>query len=177
MRRLNVVWVVIAPGRSHTLGLDVVGNNVLAVGKRQVTDSAVSLLREDFLGEQFLQFCRGAKFPIASGMIRVVDALDAHCQSSGLGRFLATAAEAGVVDGTVLVSVKLHGSAFVCFRGCCAMLCRWGVLLCFGRGIEMRSRPNKYDVNERLASLFLANGTQRATSRREATGRELRCST
>ncbi len=58
MRSLNVVWVVIAPCRSHTLGLDVVGDNLIAVGKRLVTDSAVSLLREDFLGEQFLQFCR-----------------------------------------------------------------------------------------------------------------------
>jgi hypothetical protein len=28
MRRLNVVWVVIAPGRSHTLGLDVVGDRM-----------------------------------------------------------------------------------------------------------------------------------------------------
>ena len=58
MRRLNVVWVVIAPCRPHTLGLDVVGDNVLAVGKRQVTDSAVSSLRSDFLGEYFPQFCR-----------------------------------------------------------------------------------------------------------------------
>ena len=58
MRCLNVVWVVIAPRRSHTLGLDVIGDNVLAVGKRQVTDSAVSFLRDDFLGEHFPQFCR-----------------------------------------------------------------------------------------------------------------------
>ena len=56
MRRLNVVWVVIAPCRSHTLGLDVVGHNVLAVDKWQVTDSAVSLLRRDFLGKHFPQF-------------------------------------------------------------------------------------------------------------------------
>ncbi len=58
MRRLNVVWVVIAPCGSHTFGLDVVGDDVLAVGKRQVTDSAVSLLRRDFLGEHSPQFCR-----------------------------------------------------------------------------------------------------------------------
>ena len=58
MRRLNIIWVVIAPGRSHTLGLDVVGDDVLAVGKRQVTDSAVSLLCRDFLGEHFPQFSR-----------------------------------------------------------------------------------------------------------------------
>jgi len=58
MRRLNIVWVVIAPCRSHTLGLDVVGDNVLAVGKRQVTDSAVSSLRRDFLGEHLPQFSR-----------------------------------------------------------------------------------------------------------------------
>jgi hypothetical protein len=56
MRRLNVVWVVIAPCRSHTLGLDVVGDHILAVGKRPVTDSAVSLLRRDFLSEHFTQF-------------------------------------------------------------------------------------------------------------------------
>ena len=58
MRRLNVVGVVIAPRRSHTLGLDVVGDHVLALGKRQVTDSAVSFLRRYFLGEHFPQFCR-----------------------------------------------------------------------------------------------------------------------
>jgi hypothetical protein len=33
-------------------------------------------------------------------MIRVVDALDAHCQASCLGQLLAAAAETGVVDGT-----------------------------------------------------------------------------
>jgi hypothetical protein len=46
-------------------------------------------------------------------MIRVVDAFDARCQASGLGRFLAAAAETGVVYGTILVSVKFHGSALV----------------------------------------------------------------
>ena len=56
MRRLDVVWVVIAPCRSHTLGLNVVGDDVLAVDKRQVADPAVSLLRRDFLGEHFPQF-------------------------------------------------------------------------------------------------------------------------
>ncbi len=56
VRRLNVVWVVIAPCRSHAFGLNVVGDNVVAVGKRQVTDSAVSMLRRDFLGEHFPQF-------------------------------------------------------------------------------------------------------------------------
>jgi hypothetical protein len=34
----------------------VVGDDVLAVGKRQVTDPAVSLLRRDLLGEHFPQF-------------------------------------------------------------------------------------------------------------------------
>ena len=56
MRRLNVVRVVVAPCRSHTLGLDVVGDHVITVRKRQVTDSAVSLLRRDFLGEHLPQF-------------------------------------------------------------------------------------------------------------------------
>jgi hypothetical protein len=46
-------------------------------------------------------------------MIRVVDSLDAHCHASGFGRFLAAAAETGVVDGTILVSMKFHGGALV----------------------------------------------------------------
>ena len=41
-------------------------------------------------------------------MIRVVDSLDTYCQASGLGRFLAAAAETGVMDGTILVSMKFH---------------------------------------------------------------------
>jgi hypothetical protein len=53
-------------------------------------------------------------------MIRVVDTLDAHRQASGLGRFLTAAAETGVVNGTILVSVKFHGNTLVCFCGCCA---------------------------------------------------------
>jgi hypothetical protein len=51
-------------------------------------------------------------------MIWVVDALDAHCQASGLGRFFAAAAETGVMDGTVLVTLKFHGSALVCLGAC-----------------------------------------------------------
>jgi hypothetical protein len=61
-------------------------------------------------------------------MIRVVDALDAHCVASSLGRFLAAAAETGVVDGANLVSVKFHGSCLHVFEF--ALRCRWGVLLC-----------------------------------------------
>jgi hypothetical protein len=45
-------------------------------------------------------------------MIRVVDALDSYCQASSLERLLAAATETGVVDGTILVSAKFHGSAF-----------------------------------------------------------------
>lgn len=58
MRRLDVVGMVIAPRSAHALGLDVIGDDVIAVRKRQVADSAVSLLRRDFLGEHFPQFCR-----------------------------------------------------------------------------------------------------------------------
>jgi hypothetical protein len=74
MRRLNVVWVVIAPCPSYALGLDVIGDDVIAVRKRKVTDSAVSSLRRDFLGEHFPQFSRRAKFWRAfaySGPVRV----------------------------------------------------------------------------------------------------------
>ena len=46
-------------------------------------------------------------------MIRVIDAFDSHCQASGLGRFFAAAAEMGVVDRTILISMKLHISTLV----------------------------------------------------------------
>jgi hypothetical protein len=58
-------------------------------------------------------------------MIRVVDTLDDHRQASGLGRFHTAAAETGVVNGTILDSVKFHGNTLVCFCGCCELLCRW----------------------------------------------------
>ena len=76
-------------------------------------------------------------------MIRVVDTLDAHCQASGLQCFFAAAAETGVVDGTTLVSVKFHGSALVCFRAYCALLCRSGVLLCSAsvKGLKCGAGP------------------------------------
>jgi hypothetical protein len=43
-----------------------------------------------------------------------------------------------VVDGTILVSVKFHGSALVCFCGCYALLCRRGVLLCSASVKELK---------------------------------------
>ena len=66
MRRLNVVWVVIAPCRSHTLWLDVVGDNVLAVGKRQVTDSAVSFCAVIFWVSTFRNSAgeRSSRYPL-----------------------------------------------------------------------------------------------------------------
>jgi hypothetical protein len=48
-----------------------------------------------------------------------------------------------VMDGTILVSVKLHGSALVCFSGCCALPVGCFALFCFVQGIEMRSRPRR----------------------------------
>ena len=56
MDGLNIVRAVVSPGTSHAFGLDVVGNDFLAVSEALVTDSAVSLLRRDFLGEHFPQF-------------------------------------------------------------------------------------------------------------------------
>jgi hypothetical protein len=87
-------------------------------------------------------------------MIRVVDALDAHCQASGLGRFLAAATETGVVDGTILVSVKFHGSAFVCIRDCCA-----GGVFCVvadsAEGLKCGGQDAAAELNRMRASMQL----------------------
>jgi hypothetical protein len=130
MRRLNVVWMVIAPRRAHAFGLDVVGNDFLAVSEGLVTDPAVPFLSGDLLGEEFPQFRGRTQFPVSSGMIWVFDSLDACGWPAGLECFRAAATDAGVMNGTTLVSVKFHGNALVCIRGCCALLCQWGVLLC-----------------------------------------------
>lgn len=56
MRCLDVVWMVIAPSRSHTFGLDVVGNDLVAIGEGLVADPAVPFLSGDLLGEELPKF-------------------------------------------------------------------------------------------------------------------------
>ena len=108
MRRLDVVWMVIAPWRSHAFRLDVIRDHIMAIDKRLMADSADSFLFGDLPGEEFSEFCWGTKLPVSSRMIWVVDALDAPCLFSCSNPSLAPATDAGVVDGADLVSMKFH---------------------------------------------------------------------
>lgn len=77
MGRLNVVGMIVSPGGSHALRLDVVRDDIVTIGERLVADSAFSILFHDFPAEQPLHFSGRADFPVTSGVIRVFDALNA----------------------------------------------------------------------------------------------------
>jgi hypothetical protein len=94
MCRLNIVRVVISPGRSHAFGLPVVGDNIPAVGKRLFTDSAFPILLVDFPFQQFAHLCRRAEFAITPGVVRIFDALNGKLDSAFLPSLLPAAAEA-----------------------------------------------------------------------------------
>jgi hypothetical protein len=83
---------------------------------------------------------------------------------AGLGCCFAAAAETGVVDGTILVSVKFHGGALVRFRGCCpggrmeridelaGFLGGWLARLCYVKTIEQHrtAQAGKLWIQERF---------------------------
>jgi hypothetical protein len=104
MCRLNVVRMLISPGRSHTFGLPVVGDNIPAVGKRLVTDCALPVLLVDFLFQQFAHLCRRAEFAISPRVVRIFDALNGKPDSAFLPSLLPAAAEARSVEWAVLIS-------------------------------------------------------------------------
>ena len=108
MSRLNIVRMIISPRGSHAPGLNVVGDDLVAIGERLVADSAFSVLLDNFPGEQPLHFRRRTQFAVAPRVICIFYALDAGSEMMAVGRIFATAAEAGVVDRTGLVSMKFH---------------------------------------------------------------------
>jgi len=91
---LNVVRMVVSPGRSHSFGLPVVGDNIPAVGKRLVADSAFPALLGDFPFQQFPHLCRRAELAVSPGVVRIFNALNGKPDSAFLPSLLPAAAKA-----------------------------------------------------------------------------------
>jgi len=70
--------VIVAPGAAHTAGTDVVGNDVTVVSELPFANAADAVLGNDLPVEQLAHFRIRAEFPVASGMMWIVDAADTH---------------------------------------------------------------------------------------------------
>ncbi|HEX5425162.1 MAG TPA: hypothetical protein VFW94_16565 [Candidatus Acidoferrales bacterium] len=75
---LNVVRVIVAPGAVHAAGTDVLGNDVALIGELLFANAADAVLGNDLPVEQLAHFRIRAEFPVASGMMWIVDAADTH---------------------------------------------------------------------------------------------------
>jgi len=58
MGRLDVLGAVVSPSPSHSFGLDMVGHNLAILGKRRLTDCALSVLLDDLSVQQLPHVCR-----------------------------------------------------------------------------------------------------------------------
>ena len=87
-----------------------VGDHVAVIGELLFADAADAVLRDDFPVEQLAHLPVRAEFPVSAGVLRIVDAPDAHLVlTSSLWDCLPATAEEGAVYGTELVSAESHG--------------------------------------------------------------------
>jgi hypothetical protein len=75
MQSLDVVRMIVASCRSHSSWLDVVGDDLAAVGKGFVADCALSALLGDLPIEQLPHLRRRPKFAVSPGMRWIFDPL------------------------------------------------------------------------------------------------------
>ncbi len=64
MSRLDIVWVVVSPGPSHSFGIFVVWHNVVVVRELTAADRAYSVLFGHFPLQKLPHFSRRPEFPI-----------------------------------------------------------------------------------------------------------------
>ena len=78
MDSLNVFGMIVPPRSSHTTGKNVVGHHVAVLGEPLLAESAESILLGDLPVEELPHFAIGTKFPVSSGVMRVLNAPNAH---------------------------------------------------------------------------------------------------
>lgn len=64
MRRPDILWVIVSPCPSHTLGIFVVRNDVVVIREFFVADCAFPVLLHDLSVQQLPYFCWRPEFPI-----------------------------------------------------------------------------------------------------------------
>jgi hypothetical protein len=118
MDSLDVFRMVVSPCSSHTTGIDVVGDDVAVVGERFLAEGAYAILGDDLPVEELPHLAVGAKFPVSSGMLRVLDPADAHPTLALCSwDLLSSAADVGAVDRAELILAESHGCLLIGFGG------------------------------------------------------------
>jgi hypothetical protein len=106
---LNVVGVIVPPSAAHAAGTDVVGDDVGAIGKSLLADTANAVLSNDLSVKQLAHLRVRAQLAVSAGVLRIIDAPDAHLVlTSFLWDCLPAAAGYGAMDWTELVSAESH---------------------------------------------------------------------
>jgi len=86
-----------------------VGNDVAVIGELLFTDPANATLCNDLPVEELAHLRVRAQLPVSAGMLRIVDAPDAHLAlASFLWDCLPATAGKGAVNWTELVSAESH---------------------------------------------------------------------
>jgi hypothetical protein len=109
MHGLDIVRVIVPPRSSHTARVDVIGHDVVVVGKCLLADGARSVLLDGLAIEQLPHLPVRTELAELSGMMRIFDTL--HTQlfvSAFLENHFPAAASEGAVNRTVLVTAKFH---------------------------------------------------------------------
>jgi hypothetical protein len=106
---LDIVRVIIAPCSSHAFGVDMIWHDVVVVYECFLADPSLSVLRYDLAIEQLPHLTIGTEFSKATGMMRIVDALNAHLSDPAhLGNRFSSAAVERAVNRASLVTAEFH---------------------------------------------------------------------
>jgi hypothetical protein len=109
MHSLNVARVIVSPCSSHTLGIDMVWDNIRIVSKRYLADPTLASLFADLAIHQSSHLSIGTEFPISPRMMWIVDSLYAKLfkLSPFLDRLPATAGKRAM-NWAIFIAPEFH---------------------------------------------------------------------
>jgi hypothetical protein len=107
---LNIVGMVVSPRPAHSSGINVVGNDVVTVCERHLTDGALPVLFNNLSIKELPHLCFGAKLAVSPGVVRVFNTLHPQTPEFAclLDQLAATAKERSM-NGTILIATEFHG--------------------------------------------------------------------
>ena len=98
--------------------------DVAVVSEPLLAEGADSILRRNLSVHQFPHFGIRTKFPVAAGMMGIIDAADSHlAAASVLCRRFPAAAELRAVNWAHLITAKSHGFLLIGLRGEFTLIC------------------------------------------------------
>ncbi len=100
--------MIVSPGSSHSFRILVVWNDVVVVGELFVADRAYSGLFPHLSVHQFSHFSRRSQFPIAAGVVPIIDSLNSQSYEPGLGKGFPAAARRRSVKRAKFVGTESH---------------------------------------------------------------------